>query len=93
VAHGEDALGELIGSAIVLVGLVAVNVYLERKAQEEEQERQLATFLLDGLLNDESGNVLGDSSLGFRFSDPLDPGIDEVAALESLLSMAEADER
>lgn len=93
MAHGEDALGELIGSCIVLVGLVGVNVYLERKAQEEEQEQRLAMFLLEGLLNDEPGSILGDSSLGFQFSDPLDPGIDEVAALESLLSMAEADER
>ncbi len=66
-------LTALLVAGGVFLGLAAVAAAQERRRAEELQREEQALMLVEALLNREAGNVLGDSTLAFRFQNTVEP--------------------
>lgn len=76
-AYRETDLAEEIAAVVaagaVLVGLAALAGVQERRRAEEQEREEVALALAEILLNRAAGNVLGDSTLAFRFQNTVEP--------------------
>ncbi len=86
MAHDDDALGTIICAGVMIFGMAMIAAVLEWQARKDEERRQEDSMILDVLLNEDAGNVLGDSDLAFSFTDPIGPSADDAAVLKSLLA-------
>ena len=73
----EDSIAADLTAAVVasgvLLGLAALAAAQERRRAEEQEREELALSLVEILLNREAGNILGDSTLAFRFQNTVEP--------------------
>lgn len=86
MAQGDDALGLIVGVGVMALGMAFVAAVLDWQLQKDEERRAEERLILDILLNDDAGNVLGDSELSFSIADPIEPPDDDSAILNRLLA-------
>ena len=85
----SDDASELIGVGLFLLAAAVVDGIVAWRQMEQEKQEQEVMMVLDYLLNDQTGNVLGDSDLSFRYQDSQSTSPDEIETFESILAEAE----
>lgn len=90
MAHDDDVLVTIICAGVMVFGIAMIAAVLEWQARKDEERRQEDTMILDVLLNEESGNVLGDSEMLFAYQDMLGTSPGDMATIESILVEAES---